>query len=37
MAIDYYKVLGVDKNADENALKKAYKKSALEYHPDRYV
>ncbi|MEO0733011.1 MAG: molecular chaperone DnaJ [Bacteroidota bacterium] len=32
---DYYEVLGVDKGADEGALKKAYRKLAMKYHPDR--
>ncbi len=32
---DYYKTLGVDKNASENNIKKAYRKLAMKYHPDR--
>ena len=32
---DYYEVLGVDKNADKDAIKKAYRKLAIQYHPDR--
>jgi len=33
--LDYYEVLGVDKNADEAALRKAYRSLAMKYHPDR--
>src|ERR671921_501349 len=32
--IDYYKILGVDKNATADAIKKAYRKLARTHHPD---
>ena len=32
---DYYEVLGVPRNADEATLKRAYRKLAMQYHPDR--
>jgi molecular chaperone DnaJ len=32
---DYYEVLGIDRNADETAIKRAYRTLAMKYHPDR--
>ncbi|KAK2720662.1 dnaJ homolog subfamily C member 7-like [Artemia franciscana] len=33
---DYYKILGVEKNANDDEIKKAYRKRALLHHPDRH-
>ena len=35
MGKDYYKVLGIQKSASEDEVKKAYRKMALKYHPDK--
>ena len=32
---DYYEVLGVQKNASKDEIKNAYRRLALQYHPDR--
>ena len=33
--MDYYSILGVDKNADDQTIKKAYKRLAMQHHPDK--
>jgi DnaJ-class molecular chaperone len=35
MGKDYYALLGTTKDADEKAIKKAYKKQAMKWHPDK--
>lgn len=32
---DHYEVLGIDENAEDGQIKKAYRKLALKYHPDK--
>ena len=35
--IDYYKILGVDKNIDQKDVREAYRKRAKQFHPDLHL